>query len=199
MQQQRTEVNSLREEWNQNQIWKANLLGALEESFDRNTVEMERLKGRFCDGSFTWKIYNFWQCRLSAINEQMTVIYSPPFYTNLNGYKLCMGIHLNGVHDGVGRHIALFVYMMQGDYDSILKWPFKERIELSILDQSGQDKRDDITYTLIPEPSMRAFQRPTTSRSSLACGFEQFAPIEKICEGKYTKNDTMLVRARVVR
>lgn len=167
--------------------------------FDRNAVEIDRLKGRFCNGSFTWKIYNFSQYRLSAINEQMTVTYSPPFYTNLSGYKLCMGIHLNGVHDGVGRRIALFVYMMQGDYDSILKWPFIERIELSILDQSGQDKRDNITYTLIPGPSMRAFQRPTTSRSSLGCGFEQFAHIEKICEGKYTKNDTMLVRAQVVR
>lgn len=65
----------------------------------------------------------------------MIVIYSLFFYISFYGYKLCMRINLNGVDSGVGKYVVLFVYMMQGDYDSILEWFFMGRIVLFILDQ----------------------------------------------------------------
>ena len=147
--------------------------------------------GRVCNGSYTWRIENFTQCRQDAVTGVATEMYSPAFYTSQGGYKLCVRINLNGVDSGAGKHIAVFVHMMQGDFDAILTWPFTATIILSILDQSDLNEPDDITETLVPEPSMKTFQRPTTSPSPTASGFPHFVPIEKICEGKYVKNNAL--------
>lgn len=155
--------------------------------------------GRVCNGSYTWRIENFRQCRQDAVTGVKTEMYSPAFYTSQGGYKLCVRINLNGVDSGVGKHIAVFVHMMQGDFDPILTWPFTARIILSILDQSDQNERADITETLVPEPSMETFQQPETALSPKGSGFPHFVPIEKMCEGKYVKNNTMFFRAEVLR
>ena len=48
-----------------------------------------------------------------------------------------MRIFPKGVNGGDQRHIGLFVGMMQGEYDTILEWPFRGRIVLTIKDQTG--------------------------------------------------------------
>lgn len=128
----------------------------------------------------------------------MTAIHSPAFYTNLYGYKLCMRINLNGVDSGVGRHVALFVHMMQGDYDTILEWPFTGRIALSIMDQCDTAEfRHHISETLVAKPNLLAFKRPTAPRNYKGYGYVEFAPIEQIREPQYVKNDAMLVRIQI--
>lgn len=129
----------------------------------------------------------------------MTALHSDALYTHLNGYKMCMRINLNGVDSGLGKHIALFVHMMQGDYDSILEWPFTGRIVLSILDQSDADHRHHLSESLIAKPNLLAFKRPTAPRNYKGYGYVEFAPIEQMREGTYVKNNTMLVKIQVFR
>ena len=108
-----------------------------------------------------------------------------------------MRINLNGVDSGVGKHVALFVHMMQGDYDNILEWPFTGRIALSILDQSDTAEfRHHISETLVAKPNLLAFQRPTAPCNYKGYGYVEFAPIEQIREPQYVKNNTMLVRIK---
>ena len=127
----------------------------------------------------------------------MTAIHSPSFHTSLYGYKLCMRINLNGVDSGVGKHVALFVHMMQGDYDSILEWPFRGRINMSILDQTdGAEYRHHITKT-VNTPNNSSFQRPITPTNPAGYGHEEFAPIEAIRELQYVRNNTMLVKIQI--
>ena len=111
-----------------------------------------------------------------------------------------MRIHLNGVGSGVGRHVGLFVHMMKGDYDGTLEWPFTGRIALSILDQSDASEfRHHISKTLVVRPNLLAFQRPTAPLNYQGHGNVEFAPIERIREGRYVKNNTMLVRIQISR
>ena len=99
---------------------------------------------------------------------------------------------------GVGKHVALFVHMMQGDYDSILEWPFTGKIALSILDQSdGAEYRHHISETLVAKPILLAFQRPTAPCNYKGYGYVEFAPIETICEPQYVRNNTMLVPIQI--
>ena len=122
-----------------------------------NSQEETRLEfeGRVCNGSYIWKIENYQQSRQDPIDGVATALHSPAFCTSLYGYKLCLHINLNGVDSEVGRYIALFVHMMQGDYDSILEWPFTRRITLTILDQfEGTEFRQHINETLIAKPSL---------------------------------------------
>lgn len=166
--------------------------------FNRYETKLLEVEGRLCNGSYIWKIDNFRQCRQDAVNGVMTAIHSPAFHTSLYGYKLCMRINLNGVDSGVGKHVALFVHMMQGDYDSILEWPFTGRIALSILDQSdGAEYRHHISETLVAKPNLLAFQRPTAPRNYKGYGYVEFAPIETIREPQYVRNNTMLVRIQI--
>ena len=58
---------------------------------------------------------------------------SPPFYTHPQGYKLCLDIHTNGTDDGEGTHISVYIYLMSGEFDNQLKWPFRERVTIQLL------------------------------------------------------------------
>ena len=53
------------------------------------------------------------------------VWYSQPFYSRPGGYKLRLCVIPNGVGSGKGTHVAVYVYLMKGENDHQLQWPFK--------------------------------------------------------------------------
>ena len=62
---------------------------------------------------------NFRNCKRSD-----DIWYSPPFYSRVGGYKLCLGVYANGFAAEKGKHVSVFVYLMRGEFDDDLKWPF---------------------------------------------------------------------------
>ena len=110
-----------------------------------------------------------------------------------------MRINLNGIEDGVGKHVALFIHLMRGDHDDFLQWPFAKKFKLSILDQSEDEgEHHDISKTLVAEPKLQACQRPVAPHNYYGLGYPKFAPIELICQPQYTKNDTLLVKFEMI-
>ena len=110
-----------------------------------------------------------------------------------------MRINLNGVDDGVGKHIALFVHLMQGDHDDFLEWPFAKKFRLSIMDQSDDEEpRHDISKTLLVDPQLHAFQRPMAPYNYRGFGYQEFAAIEMIHKPQYTKNNAFLVKFEII-
>ena len=47
---------------------------------------------------------------------------SPPFYYG-EGYKMCLGVHANGMGDGAGTHVSVELLHLRGEYDDQLVWP----------------------------------------------------------------------------
>ena len=47
-------------------------------------------------------------------------IFSPPFSTSGEGYKMCTEVHANGIGSGKGTHVSLGVCLMKGDNDDSL-------------------------------------------------------------------------------
>ena len=159
-------------------------------------TKLLEFEGRVCNGTYIWRIENYRQRRQDAITGAMSTIHSPPFCTSLYGYKMCLRINLNGVDGGVGKYIALFVHMMQGDYDNLLEWPFcGKQITLSILNQSMA--HDHISQTFIAEEGLLAFKRPTTRRNYKGYGYVDFVLIDQIREPWHVKNNTMLVKVQI--
>ena len=153
-------------------------------------------EGHVSSSPYIWRLENFRERREEAINDPATVVYSPAFYTSFPGYKMYLRINLNGVDSGVGKYIALFVHMMQGDYDDDLEWPFTGRITVTILDQS--EFGHHIGESLNGQPDMSAFKRLTTApRNDLGFGFVTFTLIERILNPQYIKDNTMLVRIQI--
>ncbi|CAF1377501.1 unnamed protein product [Didymodactylos carnosus] len=148
------------------------------------------------DGTFIWKITDVAKLKISAESGRQPSIYSPPFYSSFNGYKMCMRLYLNG--DGLARstHISLFFVLMRGEYDAILKWPFHFKVTFCLFDQSGQQRH--IIDSFRPDVKSDSFQMPKTSMN-VASGIPKFCPLPMLMqdENNYIKSDTMFIKCIV--
>ena len=53
---------------------------------------------------------------------------------------MCLRVDPNGQGNATGTHVSIFVCMMQGPFDTQLKWPFRGAIAVEILNQFCDDK-----------------------------------------------------------
>ena len=63
-------------------------------------------------------------------------MFSPPFYSSPGGYKLCIKVYANGTGKGKGTHLSVYAYLMRGDNDDHLSWPFTGTVEVKLLNQT---------------------------------------------------------------
>ena len=47
---------------------------------------------------------------------------------------MCLRVYANG-DNGKGTHVSVYVYLMRGEFDDQLKWPFRDNITVAILNQ----------------------------------------------------------------
>ncbi len=145
------------------------------------------------NGSFLWRIPDILRRRRDAIEERITSIYSPPFYTGRNGYKMCIRAYLNGDGMGYKTHLSLFFVVMKGEFDALLKWPFDYKVSLILVDQNH---RKHIVQTFKPTPESNSFQRPV-SDMNVASGCPQFAKLSVLDDPSYVKDDVLFVKCIV--
>ena len=145
------------------------------------------------NGSFMWRIPDLSKRRRDAIEGRVTSLYSPPFYTAKNGYKMCIRVYLNG--DGMGHktHLSLFFVLMKGEFDALLKWPFDNKVSLILVDQNH---RKHIVQTFKPTPESSSFQRPI-SDMNVASGCPQFSKLSLFDDECYTKDDVLFIKCIV--
>lgn len=72
---------------------------------------------------------------------------------------MCARIYLNGDGMGKGTHVSLFFVIMRGQYDALLKWPFRQKVTLMFIDQNN---REHVVDAFRPDPTSSSFKRPTT-------------------------------------
>ena len=123
---------------------------------------------------------------------------SKPIFSHFGGYKMQIGVFMNGARAGEGTHISLYGNLMKGDNDANLKFSFEGRIVVSLLNQL--EDKTHYTFTLwspgeVPEEQrMRA-----TTEENAGWGFPQFIAHDEIgfdadknCQ--YLKNDCIFIR-----
>ena len=57
---------------------------------------------------------------------------SPPYYSHKRGYKLCLKVYANGCGSGKDTHVSVFVCLMEGEYDTMLEWPFEGIVSIEL-------------------------------------------------------------------
>ena len=88
--------------------------------------------------------------------------------------------------------------MMQGEYDNIQKWPFAAIISLTMLDQSNGEDPHHISGTFVTYKNQRAFQKPDTAvQQDILYGYAEFAPIDMICNPRYSRDDTVMIKIEI--
>ena len=147
-------------------------------------------------GSLLWKITNVHERIQEAKSGRQTSFYSPPFYTDRNGFKMCSRIYLNGDGNGRNTHLSLFFVILRGEFDSLLRWPFRQKVTFTLLDQS--DSKENIVDAFRPDPNSSSFRRPI-SEMNIASGLPVFCPLGKLMstEHEYIKDNTLFIRINV--
>ena len=154
---------------------------------------------------FVWTITNFQAVYERACSGKQEVILSEPFYLIKNGYRYQIKMMPNGgaaasdlVADNSykGLWLSLFVKVVPGEFDSLLSWPCKEKIRLTIIDQNrSQDKKKNISTVI--DLSKQECPRPLSGRGE-GIGCPEFVSQGVLRNGAYVKNNAIFVMASKV-
>ena len=142
------------------------------------------------DGQLLWKITEFARRRNEAVSGQQVSFYSPCFFTSRYGYKMCARIYLNGDGMGRGTHISVFFVVMRGQYDALLRWPFRQKVTFMLMDQ---DNVEHVIDAFRPDPSSSSFQRPRRE-TNVASGCPMFCSLNELNNHAYVRDDTMFLK-----
>ena len=142
------------------------------------------------DGQLLWKISDYARRRNDAVTGQQVSFYSPCFFTSRYGYKMCARLYLNGDGMGRGTHISIFFVVMRGQFDALLRWPFRQKVTFMLLDQ---DNVEHVIDAFRPDPSSSSFQRPRRE-TNIASGCPMFCSLAELNNHAYVRDDTMFLK-----
>ena len=145
------------------------------------------------DGVLVWKISDFTKRRQNAVTGYETSFYSPCFFTSRYGYKMCARVYLNGDGIGKGTHISIFFVVMRGEYDALLRWPFRQKVTFMLLDQNNVEHVID---SFRPDPNSSSFQKPRRE-TNIASGCPTFCPLSEVNNHAYIRDDVMFLKVIV--
>ena len=158
-----------------------------------HSLRLDMMDCKNTDGVLLWKITEVRRRRRDAVSGKTPSIYSQPFYTSQNGYKMCARLYLNGDGMGRGSHLSLFFVIMRGEYDNLLPWPFKQKVSFILIDQDG---RNHVSDAFRPDTSSSSFQKPK-NEMNVASGCPLFVPLATLDSGGYIKEDAMFIKMMV--
>ena len=149
------------------------------------------------NGVLVWKIKNLGQRLLEAKEEGLELV-SAPFYTSQYGYRVQASLFLNGNGGGENSHMSVYIKLLPGEYDSILRWPFKHTVSFTLLDQTEERKKAiNVVESFVPDPNWKNFQRPSQQVDQLGFGFPKFVPHELLESRSYVRDDCLFIKIRV--
>ncbi|KAM5164521.1 TNF receptor-associated factor 5 isoform 1-T2 [Mantella aurantiaca] len=165
--------------------------------FSKHEERFRFLESTCYNGKLIWKITDYERKKREAAEGRMVSIISQHFYTSRCGYRLCARAYLNGDGSGRGSYLSLYFVVMKGEFDSLLSWPFKQKVTLMLLDQSG--KKNNIVDVFKADPHSSSFKRPEGD-TNIASGCPRFVShnqLENPRNGCYIKDDTLFIKVVV--
>ena len=160
------------------------------------TVEDDRKK------CFIWKIKPFSECFRQAKEGVKEMIESDPFYTGRYGYKLKVFAYPYYTEHLLPHAppLSTGIFLMEGEYDDILPWPFSKKLMFTIIDQNKVIKeRKNITKSISPG-SLRSFddmifsKRPGEKMKVVKSEPLMLISQETLQTRRYIVNDTLFLQ-----
>jgi len=150
------------------------------------------------NGVLVWKIRDLKSRLEEAKNTEGLELVSAPFYTSQYGYRVQASLFLNGNGGGENSHMSVYIKLLPGEYDTILRWPFRHTVSFTLLDQSELRKDAcNIVESFIPDPNWKNFQRPSREPDQLGFGFPKFVPHQMLQTRNYIRDDSIFIKIRV--
>jgi TNF receptor-associated factor 4 len=149
-------------------------------------------------GTLLWKITDWSSKMQEARTKEGLELVSTPFYTSQYGYKLQASMFINGNGPGEGSHLSVYIKVLPGEYDALLKWPFSHSVTFTLFEQCplGSGTQGGIAESFVPDPSWSNFQRPSTEPDALGFGFPRFISHELLSRRPFIRDDTLFLRIK---
>jgi len=92
------------------------------------------------------------------------------------GYKLKVGLWLNGLDGGKKTHVSLYICLRPGPFDSVLEWPMRAVISVCVL-KNGSEKNVRVIETNKRDFSQRS---QTSIKDSAWVGYPHYIPHNQV-------------------
>lgn len=117
---------------------------------------------------------------------------SPPFHTHPMGYRMCLRVDANGWGNGKGTHLSVHIYMMKGEFDEHLEWPFLGGITIQLL---GQDNFHSVEVSFTENTPLSYSGRVTeTEIARNGWGYSQFISHDDLYTKMFLMNSCLYFR-----
>ena len=128
-------------------------------------------------------------------------VYSPAFYTSPKGYKMCIKVYANGCGNYKGTHVSVFAYLMKGENDDYLPWPFTGTITFELLNQL-EDNHHHSRHTTYPSDNDSSQRVMDKERSGFGWGCPKYIShsdlgLNKAKNHQYLKDDRLYFKISV--
>lgn len=123
--------------------------------------------------------------------------FSPPFYTHWAGYKLCLKVYPNGYGNGKRTHLSWFIYLMRGEFDDSLIWPFSGSITVQLINWKKEyTYSKEKTAAFDSNSDLTAKSRVDVGETApQGVGFTKFVPLKELyntaADIEYLQNDSL--------
>ena len=88
--------------------------------------------------------------------------YSPPFYTGPGGYKLQLRVDADGSSTAKDTHVSVCVYLMKGENDDCLGWPYKGSVTVKLLNWIEDENHLEHPFSTTSAADPQSFSRVTS-------------------------------------
>lgn len=131
------------------QIENGKLRDQLDQVAEKSTAEKEVLARRSfsLESSIGVPPFSFIVDKFSERLAGKNDCVSPPFYSHIGGYHMCVKVSPHGIVLGEGTHISLSVHIMKGVFDDSLKWPFRGTITIALQNHFSESDNHTDTVT----------------------------------------------------
>ena len=126
-------------------------------------------------------------------------VYTRPFYTHHNGYKMQLRVYPCG--DDNKKTISIFCHIMQGENDDHLRWPYKGIVAITLLNQLEDSQHVTRSMRLGHcVEHAKAVQKPESDaiRNDDGWGYHEFFSLSKVesstAHTQYLMNDTLYLK-----
>ena len=124
--------------------------------------------------------------------------YSTPFYTGHRGYKLRLCVTIDDVLlAGDGTHISVWVFLMRGEYDDSLEWPFSADITIKLVNWIKSQDGHEVVMSTIPHDRLSV-----SEGKHLSPGIFKFIAYNEVESTtgfrQYLKNECLMFRVTKV-
>ena len=128
--------------------------------------------------------------------------HSSGFYTSPGGYKMSLCVYPNGNGDGKGTCISCFIFLMAGEYDDTLEWPFQGVVTIELLNQLEDKNHWKRTVSFNESTDDDCKQRVREGSSTSGWGSPEFISHEEleynpVTNCQYLKDDSLYFRVSV--